>query len=88
MHLQFFADRLLTRRLLDRDGDFLYEQMSARYPKAVDVAHVLEQHVRTRYEVELPAEEVGYLALHVQRLLAWPLPGEPSDGRKPDFPAG
>ena len=83
---EVFADRLLTRRLLDRDGPSCTRDR-APGTKAVDVAHVLEQHVRTRYEVELTAEEVGYLAMHVQRLLAGPLLDEASDGREPDLPA-
>ncbi len=70
VHLQFFADRLLTGRLLDRDDGFLYEQMRTRYPQAIEIAHLLRQHVLSRYDVDLPAEEVGYLGLHVQRLLS------------------
>ena len=70
VHLQFFADRLLTGRLLDRDDGFLYEQMRTKYPQAIETAQLLGEHVRSRYGVDLPAEEVGYLGLHVQRLLS------------------
>lgn len=82
VHLQFFADRLLTGRLLDRDGSFLYEQLSAKYPEAIETAHLLEQHVRARYEVNLPDEEIGYLGLHVQRLLS-AVPADRADGGPP-----
>lgn len=83
VHLQFFADRLMTGRMLDRNGSFLYEQLSAGYPQAVETAHLLGQHIRARYEVELPNEEIGYLALHVQRLLG----AVHADGA-PDGPRG
>jgi beta-glucoside operon transcriptional antiterminator len=86
VHLQFFADRLLTGRLLDRDGDFLFEQIRTKYPRAIETAYLLQQHVRARYDVELPAEEIGYLGLHLQRLLtptptddAPPEPQPPTD---------
>lgn len=87
VHLQFFADRLLTGRLLDRDGSFLYEQLSAKYPEAIETAHLLEQHVRARYEVNLPDEEIGYLGLHVQRLLS-AVPADRADGGPPAGQAG
>lgn len=67
VHLQFFADRLFTGRLLDSDG-FLYEQIHAKYPQAHETAHILRHHVQTHYGVDLPDEEVGYLGLHIQRL--------------------
>lgn len=70
VHLQFFADRLFTGRLLNADGGFLYEQIRAKYPRAIETAHLLGQHVQTQYGVDLPEEEVGYLGLHIQRLLS------------------
>ncbi len=70
VHLQFFADRLFTGRLLNSDGSFLYDQIRAKYPRATETAHLLGQHVQTQYGVELPDEEVGYLGLHIQRLLS------------------
>jgi len=69
VHLQFFADRLFTGRLLDSDGGFLYDQIRTRYPQAMDTAQLLRQHVQAQYHLELPDEEVGYLGLHIQRLL-------------------
>lgn len=84
VHLQFFADRLLTGRLLDRDDGFLYEQMLAKYPEALETARLLGEHVRSRYGVDLPSEELGYLGLHVQRLLS----AEPATTAEPRPPRG
>lgn len=69
VHLQFFADRLFTGRLLDSDGSFLYDQIQTKYPQAIETAHLLRQHVQAQYGLDLPHEEVGYLGLHIQRLL-------------------
>lgn len=77
VHLQFFADRLFTGRLLDVDGGFLYQQIESKYPRAIEIAHMLEQHVRTQYGRPLPEEEVGYLGLHIQRLIGRAVSPEP-----------
>lgn len=69
VHLQFFADRLFTGRLLTSDGGFLYNQINAKYPQAIGVARLIGQHVRSQHGLELPDDELGYLGLHVQRLL-------------------
>ncbi|QGF22635.1 PRD domain-containing protein [Raineyella fluvialis] len=70
VHLQFFADRLFTGRLLDSDEGFLYDQIRTKYPEAIETAHQMRRHVQTQYGLELPDEEVGYLGLHIQRLLS------------------
>ncbi|MGJ0184670.1 PRD domain-containing protein [Corynebacterium glyciniphilum] len=67
-HLQFFTERYLSHRLLDSEDDFLFTQMSRRYPQAVEVAEKIERHLSSVDGVDLPDEEVAYLALHIQRL--------------------
>lgn len=67
-HLQFFADRFFASSMLDKDGGFLYGLMRVRYPQAVACAEQVRQHVQKEYEQPLPDEEVGYLALHIERL--------------------
>lgn len=69
-HLQFFADRLFTGRLLSSDDGFLYRQINTKYPDAIRVAHLIRDHVHTQHGIDLPADEIGYLGLHVQRLIA------------------
>jgi len=68
IHLQFFADRLFTGRLLDDDDGLLYQKLAVMYPEAMQCATRARRHVDTKYEVTLPDAEVGYLCLHIQRM--------------------
>jgi len=68
-HMQFFADRFFNEKLLSSSDDFLYHQLAGRYPEATATAERVRSHIASTYSVALPNEEVGYLALHVQRLL-------------------
>lgn len=67
-HLQFFAERYLSGKLLTSDDDFLFDQISVRYPEALRTAERVRYHVSSTEQVTLPNEEVAYLALHIQRL--------------------
>lgn len=67
-HLQFFTERYLTQGLLESDDDFLYAQMVDRYPAAIGAAEKIADHLLKSDGVELPNEEIAYLALHMQRI--------------------
>lgn len=67
-HLQFFAERYLSGRLLTSDDDFLFRQIAVRYPDALGAAERVRDHLVNTEQVMLPNEEVAYLALHIQRL--------------------
>lgn len=67
-HLQYFAERMFTNKLMDSEDDFLYGQMQQGYPKAVECAEKVRTFVLRKYNVFLPNEEVAYLALHIARL--------------------
>lgn len=67
-HLQFFAERYYSGKLLESKDDFLYCQMTGAYPAAVSCAEKLRVYLRNSDHVELPNEEVAYLALHIARL--------------------
>lgn len=69
-HMQFFADRFFAEKLLSSEDDFLFRQLSSRYPDATATAERVRSHIAATYQIALPNEEVGYLALHVQRLLS------------------
>lgn len=66
-HLQYFAERLFTGHLLVSDDDFLYTQLSTRYPDAMRAAERVREFVYREHEASLPNEEVAYLALHIAR---------------------
>ncbi|MEV7281440.1 PRD domain-containing protein [Streptomyces sp. NPDC093111] len=67
-HLQYFAERLFSGRLLTSPDDFLHQQLAARYPRAMGAADRVALHVEQTYGVTLPKEELAYVALHVARV--------------------
>ena len=67
-HLQFFADRFFSGKLMNSEDDFLFNQMQQGYPEAVDCAEKIRTFVLRKYGVFLPNEEAAYLALHIARL--------------------
>ncbi len=69
-HMQFFAERFFTGKLLRSEDDFLYTQMEKNYPYAVKCANRVAQYISKTHSQELPKEEVVYLAVHIQRLLS------------------
>lgn len=67
-HLQFFADRFFTGKLMDSEDDFLFRQMQQGYPEAANCAERIRTFLLRKYNVFLPNEETAYLALHIARL--------------------
>lgn len=67
-HLQFFADRFFSGKLMDSDDDFLFRQMQQGYPAATDCAERIRTYLLRKYNIFIPNEETAYLALHIARL--------------------
>ena len=67
-HLQYFAERFFSGKLMDSEDDFLFQQMQQNYPAAVTCAEKIRTFILRKYGVFLPNEETAYLALHVARL--------------------
>lgn len=67
-HLQFFAERFFSGKLMDSQEDFLFRQMQQGYPEATDCAEKIRTFVLRKYGIFLPNEETAYLALHIARL--------------------
>lgn len=68
-HLKFFAERFFSNSLLYEKNDLLFEQMAILYPKAVEIAFMIKDHLELVYEKDIPKEEVTYLAIHINRLI-------------------
>lgn len=67
-HLQYFAERFFTDKMLDSPDDFLYEQFEKGYPKALNCAERVRTLILKEYDKSITNEEVAYLAVHIQRL--------------------
>lgn len=69
-HMQYFAERFFTDKMLESEDDFLYQQMNEGYPKAVSCAEKIRTYIQRDYNKTISNEEVAYLAVHIQRLIS------------------
>lgn len=67
-HLQYFAQRFFTGKMLDSKDDFLYRQIQAAYPQALACAEKVRTLLVKENDIFISNEEVAYLAVHIQRL--------------------
>lgn len=67
-HLQFFAERFLTDRMLDSADDFLYSHVEKEYPEAMACGEKIRTLLLKEYEKAATNEEIAYLAIHIQRV--------------------
>ena len=67
-HMQYFAERFFTDKMLDSPDDFLYAQMEQGYPKALGCAEKVRTLILKEYDRAISNEEVAYLAVHIERL--------------------
>lgn len=67
-HLKFFAQRMLTRTVVDDDDVSLHTAVKDNYPKAWKCAVKIAQHLQKSYQRELTAEEIMFLAIHIERV--------------------
>lgn len=67
-HMQYFAERFFTDKMLDSKDDFLYRQMQTGYPKEFSCAEKVRLLIQKEYKKTISNEEVAYLAMHIQRL--------------------
>ena len=68
-HLKFFAERFFSGSLLDENNNQLFEQIITMYPKAVEIAFLIKDHIEAIYSKKIPKDEITYLTIHINRLL-------------------
>ncbi|KKB03236.1 BglG family transcription antiterminator LicT [Pantoea anthophila] len=67
-HLKFFAQRMLTRTVVDDDDVSLHTAVKENYPKAWKCAVKIAQYLQQSYQRDLTAEEMMFLAIHIERV--------------------
>ena len=67
-HLKFFAQRMLTRTVVDDDDVSLHTAVNDNYAKAWKCAEKIAQHLNKSYQRELTTEEIMFLAIHIERV--------------------
>ncbi|WP_337010763.1 BglG family transcription antiterminator LicT [Pantoea sp. AS142] len=67
-HLKFFAQRMLTLTVVKDDDVSLHTAVKDNYPRAWKCAVKIAQHLQQNYQRELTAEEIMFLAIHIERV--------------------
>ncbi|MFZ5275393.1 BglG family transcription antiterminator LicT [Enterobacter roggenkampii] len=67
-HLKFFAQRMLTRTVVEDDDVSLHTAVKDNYEKAWKCAEKIAQHLNKSYQRELTTEEIMFLAIHIERV--------------------
>jgi len=67
-HLKFFAQRMLTRTVVQDDDVSLHTAVKDNYAKAWKCEEKIGQHLQNSYQRELTTEEIMFLAIHIERV--------------------
>ncbi|HHZ8845812.1 TPA: BglG family transcription antiterminator LicT [Enterobacter cloacae] len=67
-HLKFFAQRMLTRTVVEDDDVTLHSAVKDSYAKAWKCAEKIAQHLNKSYQRDLTTEEIMFLAIHIERV--------------------
>jgi len=67
-HLKFFAQRMLTRTVVEDDDAELHSAVKDNYAKAWKCAETVALHLQNGYQRSLTTEEIMFLAIHIERV--------------------
>ncbi|MFH7825348.1 transcriptional antiterminator BglG [Kluyvera chengduensis] len=67
-HLKFFAQRMLTRTVVEDDDAELHSAVKDNYAKAWKCAETVAAHLQKSYQRSLTTEEIMFLAIHIERV--------------------
>ncbi len=67
-HLKFFAQRMLTRTVVEDDDFSLHSAVKDNYAKAWKCAETVATHLQKQYQRSLTTEEIMFLAIHIERV--------------------
>jgi beta-glucoside operon transcriptional antiterminator len=69
-HLQFFIQRIVTGTYFGDNVEEIYSQISRKYETAFHCAQRIKDYVSSTFSIEIGQEEVVYLTVHINRLIA------------------
>lgn len=67
-HLKFFAQRVVTKNILETTDTTLQEMVRVKYKKAYLCAQKIEEYIQKVYQLAIGEEEKIFLAVHLQRI--------------------
>lgn len=68
-HLQFFAQRVLDKSVVQSEDTFLFHLGKDQYPAAFECTERIGEHVASTYGCALADAEKGYLVYHIMNLV-------------------
>ncbi|WP_026693069.1 BglG family transcription antiterminator LicT [Peribacillus kribbensis] len=68
-HLRFFAQRLFSNINLESQDDFLYEMVKEKHKETFLCTRKIQEYIEKTYNQELTKEEMGYLTIHIERVV-------------------
>lgn len=68
-HLQFFIQRIVSNNYFDDGVSDIFEQISERYPSAMECARKISDYAEKTFDVMIGNDELVYLTLHVNKLI-------------------
>ncbi|EIC83824.1 BglG family transcription antiterminator LicT [Serratia sp. M24T3] len=67
-HLKFFAQRMLSSKLVRNEDESLHDEVMNSYPQAWKCVQKVEHHIQQTYGYALTKEEKMFLAIHIERV--------------------
>lgn len=68
-HLQFFAQRVLDKSVVQSEDTFLFHLGKDQYPAAIECTERIGEHVASTYGCAVADAEKGYLVYHIMNLV-------------------
>lgn len=68
-HLKFFAQRLLSGKTYEDEGDDLLETVKEKYVNSYQCVCTIADFIKNKYHYELSGEEKLYLTIHIERVV-------------------
>lgn len=67
-HLRYFAERVLNNILATEETDDFYNELIRFHPKAMVVAEVIRDFIKSNYAIAIPNDELTWLGIHISKL--------------------
>ena len=68
-HLKFFAQRMISGKIIKNDDTNFCEMIKTQYKEAYSCAEKIKKYVLKDFNHELSDEEMMYLTVHIKRII-------------------
>ena len=64
-HMKYMVARIISKEQLKLN---MNQYMQHQFPKSFEIAEIVCEHLKEYFQVEIPENELGYLAMHIERV--------------------